>query len=129
MGACTSSSNAKAAKQQRIVVPPDMESLPLDQRTLAAKDLVLQISEQIILFKFRSTSILANGQQTISDVAAALVALPEVSLRVEGHSNYIAKVANQQTVQDQERMTQLSQDRAESVKNALLAKGVRNAID
>eukprot|EP00746_Dinoflagellata_sp_MGD_P039034 gnl/MRDRNA2_/MRDRNA2_19406_c0_seq1.p1 gnl/MRDRNA2_/MRDRNA2_19406_c0~~gnl/MRDRNA2_/MRDRNA2_19406_c0_seq1.p1 ORF type:complete len:373 (+),score=65.56 gnl/MRDRNA2_/MRDRNA2_19406_c0_seq1:82-1200(+) len=129
MGACASSSNAKAEKTQRIVVPTDMESLPLDQRALAAKDLFLQISKQKILFKFRSSSIVPSGQQTICDVATALAALPEVSLRVEGHSNYVAKVANRQTPQDQERMVQLSEDRANSVKSALYAKGVRNQID
>lgn len=105
-----------------------MDLLPLEKRAMAVKLVVLQISQQKIKFKFRDTSIQSNAQRIIRDVATALVALPEVSVRVEGHSNYIAKVANKQTPQDKERMVQLSQERAEAVKKALKAEGVQNEI-
>merc|ERR1719160_890919 len=113
MGACGSKSphNLAVEKRDAIVVPPDMHLLPLERRAMAAKDLVLQISQQRIQFKFRDTGIQPNAQKIIRDIATALVALPEVSLCVEGHSNYIAQFANKQMPQDKERMVQLSQKR------------------
>lgn len=130
MGVCGSKSpqNSAVEKRDAIVVPPNMHLLPLEKRAMAAKDLVLQISQQRIQFKYRDTGIQPNAQKIIRDIATALVALPEVSLCVEGHSNYVAQVAKKQMPQDKERMVQLSQKRAEAVKKALQDQGVQNDI-
>jgi len=102
--------------------------MPPNEKAQAVEVLMSQIIEQRIEFAFRKTELTPNAKKVLQVVAQALAVLPEFTLRVEGHSNFIPKNSHKLTAEDQERMKRLSQERAEECKKVLEGAGVQNPI-
>ena len=82
------------------------------------KEIKEQFSGSIegILFETGSAELKAESQKTIDEAAAVLIKYGDLSLTVEGHTDSVGKAEPNKT---------LSQDRADAVKAALVAKGVQ----
>ncbi|MDR3416805.1 MAG: OmpA family protein [Nevskia sp.] len=69
-------------------------------------------------FEFNSAKLTAPAQQTLDEVATALVAQPELNVEVQGHTDSVGKAAYN---------LRLSQKRADAVKAYLVGKGVNGS--
>jgi outer membrane protein OmpA-like peptidoglycan-associated protein len=69
-------------------------------------------------FEFNSAQLTGPARQTLDDVAAALVAQPELNVEIQGHTDSIGSAAYN---------LKLSQKRADSVKAYLISKSVNGS--
>lgn len=66
-------------------------------------------------FQFATTTLTAESKKTVDDLAAILKAFPSTEVRLEGHTDNVGDAASN---------IQLSQDRANAIKEMLTAKGI-----
>ena len=69
-------------------------------------------------FKFGTTQLTPESEQTVKDLIAILTAYPSTESQLEGHTDSVGDAAANKT---------LSQERADSVKSTMLAGGIDTA--
>lgn len=100
--------------------PPPPEPAPCHAPPGFKVDADCHIIEQSVIvravdFEFNSTHLTAPAQQTLDEVASALLTQPELHVEIQGHTDSIGSAAYN---------LNLSQKRADSVQSYLISKGV-----
>lgn len=100
---------------------PDTSDLTMEEKRKAMDELLNNVLETSIAFEPNKADIHRRGYKTVREIANVLAAFPHFAVKCVGHSKGKPSENN-----DAKR--RLAKERAEAVKEALLAEGVRNDI-
>mmetsp|Transcript_69831 Transcript_69831/g.110837 ORF Transcript_69831/g.110837 Transcript_69831/m.110837 type:complete len:1117 (+) Transcript_69831:42-3392(+) len=100
---------------------PDTSDMTMEEKRKAMDELLNNVLETRIAFEPNKAEIHQHGYKTVRELANVLAAFPAFAVKCVGHSKGKPSENN-----DAKR--RLSQERAEAVKEALVADGVQNEI-